>query len=252
MGFMQRSDQLTQLKIATDNGLWAYGFNTDVDAAEDVIEQGGDYAGFPVIALDDCEPVELLSSDAADDATGTGARTVRVHGLNDEGDLDTETVTLDGTTPVPTVEEWFRVHRLEVLTAGSGGVNAGTITARHATTEGNVFAVMTIGANVTKMAVATIPRNKVGYVTRRAAMISNIASGGTAVEASTVLQTRSQGGVWLSHRPLVLTNLDGQPVHDVPVGLALPAYTDVRERVAATSATNMDATAEFAIGLVDA
>lgn len=69
----------------------------------------------------------LVSASANDAAAGTGARTVRIHyyTLAADGTIAgpfTETVTLNGTTPVPTVATNIAlIDRMVVLTAGSAG-----------------------------------------------------------------------------------------------------------------------------------
>jgi hypothetical protein len=72
----------------------------------------------------------LVSDDVADDSAGTGARTVIVRGLDSSYVAASETVTMDGTTPATiTTQTFIRIHELEVVTAGTGLANAGTITA---------------------------------------------------------------------------------------------------------------------------
>lgn len=82
----------------------------------------------------------IISSNAADAAAGTGARTVQIYWVSLDGlSSGVETATLNGTTSVPlvTATKCF-IERMEVATAGSGGVPAGTITLRNA-------AVATVG-----------------------------------------------------------------------------------------------------------
>lgn len=74
----------------------------------------------------------IKSSSANDTAAGTGARTVRItfYKLAADGSITgpfAEVVTLNGTTAVPTVNTMTFVERMEVVTAGSGLVAAGTI-----------------------------------------------------------------------------------------------------------------------------
>ncbi|MHB1097921.1 MAG: hypothetical protein ACYCZR_00070 [Burkholderiales bacterium] len=74
--------------------------------------------------------VEVVSSDAADAAAGTGARTVRIDGLDADYVEVSETLTLNGTTPVVGAVEFLRINFATVITAGTGKVNAGNITLR--------------------------------------------------------------------------------------------------------------------------
>jgi hypothetical protein len=72
----------------------------------------------------------IVSSSANDAAAGTGARIVLITWMNAAGTtVGTETATLNGTTAVnlATTTKCF-IEKIEVLTVGSGGSNAGTIT----------------------------------------------------------------------------------------------------------------------------
>lgn len=77
---------------------------------------------------------EVLSSSANDTAAGTGARTIEVKGLDSSWNEFTETVTMNGVTPVALVNSSaFRINSAKVLTAGSGLTNAGNIDVRTVT-----------------------------------------------------------------------------------------------------------------------
>lgn len=71
--------------------------------------------------------LDVTSSDAADAAAGTGARTIRVFGLNAAYQPVSEDFTMNGQTAVTGSVAFLRVHGATVLTAGSGLVNAGDI-----------------------------------------------------------------------------------------------------------------------------
>ena len=74
--------------------------------------------------------VILVSDNAADNAAGTGARTVTVYGLDNNWDEVSEVVPMDGITPTTITTQIFRrINELEVTTAGSGFVAAGEIIA---------------------------------------------------------------------------------------------------------------------------
>lgn len=79
--------------------------------------------------------LEILSDSTDDDSDGDGARTVEISGLNSDYDYKTETVTMNGTTPVTTTTVWIRTWKMEVITAGvyadsEVGSNIGTLTLR--------------------------------------------------------------------------------------------------------------------------
>lgn len=71
---------------------------------------------------------------------------------------------MDGTVNSPTTNSYLRIHRLEVITVGSGEINAGVISAT-ADTDGTVTAEIAIGDGQTQMAIYTIPRGFTGYMT---------------------------------------------------------------------------------------
>lgn len=132
-----------------------FGYNLDVDSGtvpEDIWDGGGVYAGFLAAAVS----MEVLSSDANDAAAGTGMRTVRIFGLDANFNSQQEDVTLNGVTPVALANQYIRIFRAQGLTAGSGLVNAGTITIR-VPGPGATLAVITAGEGQTLMALYTTP-----------------------------------------------------------------------------------------------
>lgn len=71
----------------------------------------------------------LVSSDAQDNAAGTGARTVIVRGLDSNWAQVTATIVPTGVAPTAaTAQTFIRINEVEVLTAGSGFSNAGDLT----------------------------------------------------------------------------------------------------------------------------
>ena len=117
----------------------------------------------------------IVSSSTADNGVtpSTGARTVRIYGVTDWTDMvspngqplheDTEVITLNGQTPVNTTKSWVCIHRMRVVTAGSGGVNAGAITAT-AATDTTVTAAILAGFGSTQMAILAIPEGWQHYM----------------------------------------------------------------------------------------
>lgn len=102
----------------------------------------------------------IVSSDVNDTAAGTGAQSVEVFGLIDwdNGFTTHETIVLNGTTPVNTVNPYVIVHRLQVHDTGSGGTNAGIIKAT-AAVDSTITALIRIGNRQTQMAIYGVPTN---------------------------------------------------------------------------------------------
>lgn len=77
---------------------------------------------------------EIASSSSDDKSTaGTGARTVKVYGLKADWTLAEETISMhatNGQTAVNLADTYMAIYRLKVMTAGSGGKNAGKITVK--------------------------------------------------------------------------------------------------------------------------
>lgn len=99
---------------------------------------------------------------AADDAAGTGARTVYIIGVNNSGALVTDTISLAGASAGTGVVSMKEILYGWVDTAGSGGVNAGNITLQISST---TRAVIPTGKNVIQKATFTVPSAQDAYVT---------------------------------------------------------------------------------------
>jgi hypothetical protein len=170
--------------------LHKYGRNPDcaLNTPEAIWNGGGAYTGHNAVAA---ELLTVVSSDAADDAVavGTGAWTVRLFGLDANWNPLVEDVILDGATPVDTVAAFIRMDRMRILTAGTGGKNAGSITVAQKVTTANVMAVMPIGYNSTMIAAWTIPAGFRGFFTGWGASLS----GGSVGNALVRLLARPEG-----------------------------------------------------------
>ena len=103
------------------------GYNPDIDAAatEDLWPEGGD-ANFLAAA----QRLNIISDSANDTYNGTGARTIRIEGLNADYVEIGEDVTLLGATAVFTGQSFLRINTTHPLTAGTGGAVAGNIDIR--------------------------------------------------------------------------------------------------------------------------
>lgn len=110
----------------------------------------------------------IASSSANDTAAGTGARTVSIiyYDQNGAGPY-TEIVTMNGTSYINTVNTNICfIEKMEVVTAGSGGANAGILTLK-ASTGGAGATIGTIGSsdNQTFWAHHYIPTGKTANIT---------------------------------------------------------------------------------------
>ena len=132
------------------------GYNLDIDSGtvETIWPNGGIYA-WPTQA----RTIGLVSDSANDDAAGTGARVVRVEGLDANGDLYEEDIDMDGTTAVSKSQPLLAVNKLTVIETGTGRANAGTITAT-AATDNTVSATIPVGKNQSLQCVMMVPNDR--------------------------------------------------------------------------------------------
>lgn len=75
------------------------------------------------------ETHNIVSASPLDTAAGTGIQIVLITGLDDNFDVISETVTLNGIINVPTLKAFIRINSIEAVTWGTGLVAAGRITA---------------------------------------------------------------------------------------------------------------------------
>ena len=240
-----------RISLGDEHGLHfilRFGENPDmtvVSTPEDIWSGGGLYTGFPTGTA---ETVEILSDNAADTAAGTGARSVQVTGLDENFLTVTESIALNGTTPVATTSLWTRSSLGLVETAGSGEKYAGTITIRHTTTPANVFNIIPPGRNATQSCVFTVPADKRMVITHHRVSISRANDNKTSGVYS--LRARSFGGVFLALAYADITTTSS-PVHEYRTGIALPPNTDVKFEIDSVADNNTAAVAMFEAILFD-
>jgi hypothetical protein len=137
------------------------GYNANVTNVEELLWEYSDvYNPIP-----SAQTVRLSSTSANDTLLGTGARTVRISGLDALYNEISETLNLNGNTAVSSVNAYRRINKIEVLTAGALGYNAGRIFVGIGTVSGggiNNNPQITIAANesVSHIAYYTVPNNR--------------------------------------------------------------------------------------------
>jgi hypothetical protein len=154
------TDYKTEVALGRRQGstLWnKFGYNADVDVGTEVIAAFGGSFIPPTTA----RTLSIVSSDANDTSAGTGARTLTVYGVDANRVAATEVVTMNGTTPVVTSGTWLGVNRIALTTAGTGLVNAGTITAT-ATTDLTTQATIPAGDGTTQQCIFFTQADHVG------------------------------------------------------------------------------------------
>jgi len=203
--------QVSRGHVAYHSVVHVFGHNPDVDDGVEatVWPVSGVLLGHPASPT----IMKISSSSANDDAAGTGARTVRILGINGTGGYTSETVTLDGQTAVNTVNTYDAIESMTVLTAGSGGVNAGIIYAGTGTVTSGVPAVkysaIGTGDNVSLVGHWTCPTGFTGYLTA-----GKLTSGTTNANQYIVGRLKLRDTNGLSYTSAIVTLADGSAWYD--------------------------------------
>ena len=224
--------QVAQGQIAYHEQIYKFGQNAVVgNSVETIWQQGGLYS-YPPSAT----TMTVSSSDTNDTSAGTGARTVQIAGLDGDYNEIFETITLNGQTAVTTTNSYLRVNRALVLTAGSGGANAGIIYVGTGTvTSGvpaNVYTTINgDGTNQSLQAFWTVPANYNAYIYQTNISTGN--SSNTPAVLKTLLVARPYGGVFNTKELIVLT--DGNHLQNYSFPITLTEKTDIEFRAESSS-----------------
>lgn len=215
----------------------AVGNNPDVDSGtvpEDIWSGGGLYPWMTAATS-----LEVVSDSAADAAAGTGARTMRIIGLNALYVEIEAVVTLNGVTPVAVPTQFFRINRCDLQTAGSGQVNAGTITVRDAGA-GTTRALIDPGFGVTRQSQYTVPAGKTLAVFT---YIQSVTNPTATRDVTLTTYARLSTGVL---RLAVEVSINGNPlVYSLPSPSIIPEKTDFGIRCVFASTTNVGVSAGY-------
>jgi hypothetical protein len=106
---------------------------------------------------------DISSSDANDNATGNGAHTIFIEGLDDDYVVQSEVVVLNGLSNVATTLLYRMINKMYVLTAGSSGSNVGAIKAT-AQTDGTVTSMILANVGQAQQAIYQVPADNQGYI----------------------------------------------------------------------------------------
>lgn len=156
---------ITEGNVPNHIALHKFGFNATVPATEEDIWEGSTaYSYIPV-----AESLNISCANVNDTSGGTGARTVKVIGLDGDYNEIEESLATNGQTGVATTNTFLRAYRMIITDAGSNGKNwdnvhigTGTITTG---VPANSYNLITTGTNQTLMALWTVPANYTAFIT---------------------------------------------------------------------------------------
>jgi len=220
-----------------------FGMNVDVDANKETIwDAGGIYQ-----YLTTAETVFVTSTLGTDSATGTGARTVEIQGLDADYNLVYETLTVGGGAGT---QEFLRIFRVKVLTAGSSGVNEGTVSITSSGTS-TVLAQIGIdgsggnaaGRGQTFMSLYTVPAGKTAYLTQW-----TVGAGKQNTDAVAFMMARTFDNGWNSKD--IITVSATTYAKDYKIPLKFDEKTDIEIRAYSTT-NNSLVSSTFNLILID-
>lgn len=175
--------EVSRGNVPGETAVFKFGHNSSINSSTtaDVWDGGASSGGDSLIWLaPTAARIHNLASDnAADTSDGAGCRTILVFGLVDWDTPEvSEIVTLNGTTPVATVNSYVIIHRMVCLTWGATSVNVGTLKAT-AVTDNTVTARINPSNGQTQMTIYGVPSGFSLYVSHGFA-VANKASGSSA------------------------------------------------------------------------
>lgn len=182
----------------------------------------------------------VSSANANDTAAGTGARIVKVTGLDAEWNIVSDTVSLNGQTAVALTNVVLHPFLIQVLTAGSGGTNAGILYVGSGTLTSGVPATINIGclASSGQSRTAFMPVPK-GYK----AIVKQVA-GNMDAAGKILARFKSFGGVYWLGMGLSFGSTGGYAQEDI-LTPALPTKTLIKFTASATSSATARASANI-------
>lgn len=205
--------------------------NTAVSAANTDVWAGGILYPFKTSATG----MEVVSSSANDAVAGTGATSIVVQGLDANYNEIVETVLMNGTTAVPTVNSFIAINSCFVTGSGVGATNAGAISIRDVG-GGTVRQIIPAGYSISRSSVYTVPA---GYTLSEISMfacVNRVAAGGQAnyITVATGQRISSSGVIRL---PLEFTVSSVGPYrHDAEPGIITTERNSFFLRITAQSA----------------
>jgi hypothetical protein len=183
--------------------------------------------------------------------SSTGVSLIRLQSLLD-GNFIKQTdvyVVTNGVTSVSTpLSNYTRCSRVKAIHAGSGGVNAGNITVRQATTTTNVYSTMQVGYGQSTVSATSTPSDKIYLI--KSIDVEMARSNGSAGSAVIQFLVRERGGAWNAKRVYDVT--DSVSVNTKFVGgIVVNPMSDIKVRVTSVSDNNTSVEASFEYFIID-
>lgn len=134
-----------------------FGRNVDVGATVEDLWPPGGVQVLPTIEA----TLSIVSDDANDDVGGSGAEQIEIHGLDLSLNEISEILNLNGTTPVTSINSYFRINHVDVEAAGASGFNEGNISLSHS---GNILSYISAEEGHSRLTHYTVPGGMTAWV----------------------------------------------------------------------------------------
>lgn len=206
---------------------------------QDVWRGGGAYTGFPTGATD---TASFVSTDAGD----TGIVAYRYLASSTDTSYTPAAITLNGTTPVNTAHQVYRLNAMQYASGSASAANAGQISVYRTSTAANVFSIIKAGYGLSVMLTVTIPAESTGLIRDISVHVDKRVP---SVVTGVIWMRPLNGSPTLS-RPFSVSDTDPY-LDSVFGGLALAAGTDIIIRILSCTADNTIVTATANGLLVD-
>lgn len=179
--------------------------------------------------------MEVVATNAADTAAGTGARTIVLNGLNTDYVEISEVVTMNGLTPVPTVNTFIAINSGAVLTSGSSFGSVGDIQIRDIG-GGTVRNIIDAIYGTMRQSIFTVPAGHTLSVISTFGCVNRTAAGGQINYITMATGQKLQNGT--IRLPLEFTFSSGNPYrHDARPGIITTEKNSFFLRCTAQSAS---------------
>lgn len=246
IGTKNYSLEIAKGNVSGSSLITKFGHNVDIDtgAAEDIWNQGGLY-----VAPTTARVHNITSTSVNDTSAGTGMRTVLIRGVNGSYVATSETITMNGTSNVATVNSYLHIHLMQSQTAGTSGVNEGTITAT-AQTDATVTCSMVIGQGQSESAIYLVPTGYTAYIMKLRARMNN----STANSAATVNLYTIPFGLSLQLKTSIGLNNTGSSFVELDYSnsapFIVPEKSFIKIRCESVTNNNTDVQGEYDLILV--
>jgi len=152
--------------------------------------------------------LNIKSDNANDTSDGTGARTIQITGIGYTGSVTdgseiTETITLNGTTKVVTINYYFCVFDFVVATVGNTGKNQGNIKIYSTDETSEIVNYIKQLENNSSLCIYRVPISK-------QLLVKNILVNGTCNGANLHLKVKNENGIEFSEFIFRIGTFGGQ------------------------------------------